>query len=173
MDEKQKMKEARKVMEAFDKQIKQSQNPIISPVSSNEFDNQGGEFASYGDGNSIGMGFDNQGDQSNNPAAPINIQTAVPKTHTQPTPEPIQRSDLCPQCGSLHPPLKPGEKCPNASVGDVVSEVGLDDTVINRHLVDIRNIILSNITSKEITDGKKFFQYAIIELTKSLEKYSE
>lgn len=80
-------------------------------------------------------------------------------------------SNVCPQCKTIHPPLRPGEKCPNASRD--VSKFGLDDTSVNKFIVDIRNIVLSQLSLKGITDGKKFFQFAIIELTKVLEGYNE
>ena len=77
---------------------------------------------------------------------------------------------VCPQCGLIHPPLRPGEKCPNAPIEK--NEAGIDDGDVHKHLVDMRNIILSKMKEKNIKDGKKFFQYAVIELTKALEKYT-
>ena len=188
MSEKENMEEARKIMETFAKQTERFQGgyspntPMPSdsiPPGTNEFDNQGGEFAPHGDGNDVGTGFDNQGTHiEEGIIKPANVQTLNPNTtlrpaHTQPTPTLEQRPDVCPQCKSMHPPLRPGEKCPNAGVGDTVSNAGLDDAAINKHLVDLRNIILSNMNSKGVKDGKKFFQYAVLELTKILENYSE
>lgn len=81
---------------------------------------------------------------------------------------------ICNQCGTMHPPLQPGQKCPLVSIpSDTSDSSGIDDAIINRHLVDMRNIIVNQISSKKIKNGKKFFQYAIIELTKSLEVYNE
>jgi len=80
---------------------------------------------------------------------------------------------VCPECKTMHPSLKPGQKCPNAGVGDQVSDSGLDDAIINKSLVDLRNIIIANLNAKGIKDGNKFLQYSVIELTKALEKYNE
>ena len=37
----------------------------------------------------------------------------------------------------------------------------------------MRNIIMAQITGKGIKNQKKFFQFAVIELTKALEGYNE
>lgn len=100
-----------------------------------------------------------------------NLQT----NQTKPGSTKIQTSGgECPQCGLLHPPLPPGEKCPNVALSNGENNLsGLTETEINKHLVDMRNIIISMIQQKSIKDGKKFFQYAVIELTKALESYKE
>jgi len=193
------MEAAAKIMQAFQNQTNMMQqgasNPAAaSPVTgTNEFDNQGGEFAAPGTGNAIGMGFDNQGEPDPiiqpvqpppqaNPVVQPQVQPVVQPQNQSPqaapsnpmsAPMPAQRADMCPHCNSMHPPLNPGESCPNAGIGEVGVRVGIDDTVINKHLVDMRNIIIANMTSKNIKDGKKFFQYAIVELTKALEVYHE
>ena len=187
------MEAAAKIMKAFHDQTNMMQPNATTPspmTGGNEFDNQGGEFAAPGNGNAIGMGFDNQGEPepiiqqviqppSATPVAQPQMQPPQPAP-SQPvpsspenTPMPAKRADVCPHCKSMHPPLNPGESCPNAGIGEVGTKVGIDDTFINKHLVDMRNIIISNMTSKNIKDGKKFFQYAIIELTKALEVYHE
>ena len=81
--------------------------------------------------------------------------------------------DLCKQCGTMHPPIAAGKTCPLISVTSDTKDSGLDDTIVNKHLVEMRNIIMTQISSKNIKDGKKFFQYAIIELVKVLEAYNE
>jgi len=187
------LKEAAKIMEAFQNQTKLMQgavNPINLPipVGTNEFDNQGGNFITPGNGNTIGMGFDNQGEENKtnlfqpvNPVAPAPVQQPIINTNNVPTapsnpsaaPMPAQNADVCPQCNTLHPPVKHGDKCPNVGIGDAGTKSGIDDTIINKHLVDMRNIIITQLDSKSIKDGKKFFQYAIIELTKVLEIYHE
>jgi len=101
----------------------------------------------------------------------------TPVTPSQPAPVSVPNIDapagshVCPQCKTIHPPLKPGEKCPNASQD--VSKFGLDDITLNKFIVDIRNMILSQLSKKKIENGTKFFQYAIIELMKILEEYNE
>jgi len=82
--------------------------------------------------------------------------------------------DVCKQCGTMHPPVAANQKCPLASVADEPDKSGgLDDAQINKHLVDLRNIVMAQLSAKGIKDGKKFFQYAVIELTKALEAYNE
>jgi len=89
-------------------------------------------------------------------------------------PTPGQKTDVCSQCGTMHPPLKPGQKCPLVSIDPETSNSsGIDDVTIRKYLVNMRNIIVSQISSKKIKNGNKFFQYAIIELTKALEMYNE
>lgn len=165
------LKEAAKIMEQF-RQQQMGGNQMSPPVQTNEFDNQGGGFGTYGDGNDIGMGFDNQGSNQFKPTmAPPRpkVQSSV----IAPASQPVGVSGACPECGTLHPPLRPGEKCPNAGIGDSLKSSGLDDTIINKHLSDLRNIIMSNISSKGVKDGRKFFQHLIISVTKSMENYSE
>lgn len=112
-------------------------------------------------------------DQS--PANPVNsvrpMGTPISKDkQTKPSYDP----NACRQCGTMHPPLPAGAKCPNASIiSSTEKDAGLSDVFINKTLVDLRNIILAQMASKKVKDGKKFFQYAIVELTKSLEQYNE
>ena len=81
---------------------------------------------------------------------------------------------VCSQCGTMHPPVQPGQKCPLKAVADDPSKTGgLDDVIVNKHLVDMRNIIMAHVSSKGIKDGKKLFQHCVIELTKTLEAYNE
>lgn len=196
MDENQKLEEAKKIMNAFQQQMSSSGQPSQSTQfqnssrgGTNEFDNQGGDFAGYGDGNSIGMGFDNQGNTQkkhminnprphvmNNPPQQQVVTNQGPVTMQSPPgggPMPSMRADVCPQCKTMHPPLKSGEKCPNVGIGEDGTKHNIDDATINQHLVNMRNIIISNMSSKNIKDGSKFFQYAVIELTKALENYTE
>lgn len=200
MSDEQRLAEAKKIMQAFQQQTEAMQggvNNVLNPPSqttraTNEFDNQGGDFAEPGDGNMIGQGFDNQGDPNAGPIINTTPPPPVPQPVTQVQPQPVTtpvvpttppqqtntappvaRPDVCQQCGSLHPPLRPGEKCPNVGVGDTLKDSGVDDAMINKHLVDLRNILMSQITSKGIKDGRKFLQYSVIELTKALEDYNE
>lgn len=85
-----------------------------------------------------------------------------------------ENTDACPQCGTMHPPVAVGTKCPMASVcAEPEKTGGLDDATVNKHLVDLRNIIMAQISSKGIKDGKKLFQHIVIELTKMMEDYNE
>jgi len=108
------------------------------------------------------------------PSTPVSMGGITNPSSPGNTPPPGQKSGVCSQCGTMHPPLQPGQKCPLAPIAPGLNTLdGLDDATINKHLVDMRNIIVANISSKKIKDGKKFFQYAIVELTKSLELYNE
>ncbi len=170
-------KEAARLFNLFQKQTNMVQNN--TPKNTNAFDNQGGEFGEYGDGNSIGLGFDNQ-----NPSNEMNVELPPMKKKEIPSnPSPnIDMSNMvlppnmevCPFCKTIHPPLRPGEKCPNAGL-DIKDQkkFNIDDTTINKHIINLKNIIINNMSSKNIVNGTKFFKYAIMELTKALELYEE
>ena len=93
-------------------------------------------------------------------SAPMPRSSGVPMT-----------GNVCPQCNTIHPPVKMGEKCPNSI--DDLKEKGMDESSINKFIVDLKNIITSQMSSKNIQDAKKFFQYATIELMRILEEYNE
>jgi hypothetical protein len=191
MSDNERLEEAKKIMEAFQRQTQMAANGGLpsraqTTTESNGIDNQGGGFGVHGDGNNIGMGFDNQGESNaglhppTRPAAQPQISQSpvyTPPSNGTPSMPPdnavMGRPDICPQCKLMHPPLRPGEKCPNAGVDSSIKITGIDDVIINKHLVDLKNIILSQLTSKGIKDGKKFLQYSVIELTKALEQYNE
>lgn len=150
----------------------------------NQFDNQdSGEFVQTQGGGE----FDNQGPvkpvvvppNPQNPNPPVNPQPGQPNiintTGVQMgvAAPPAKLENVCPQCGVAHPPLPEGEKCPNASVVNEVKDFKIDEAQLNTYIVNIRNIIISKMSEKNIKDGTKFFQYAIVELTKSMEKYNE
>lgn len=121
-------------------------------------------------GNSAG----NSPDQS--PINPVNsvrpmgpsIKTAPPKPKT------ISVADGgCPQCGTIHPPVPPGQKCPMAKV-KVKNEKGEEKEIdVNKFLAQLKNIIVSQSEQKEIKDVEKLFKNIILEVTKYIEGYSE
>ena len=129
-------------------------------------------------------GGDTQGNPDQSPGGPIMGNVATPKSvdpNSQAIISSVQNSSPaspaqgafanCPQCGSMHPPLRPGETCPMKKVE--VIEAGISDDDINRFLSALKNISVSQIQSKGIKDGNKLFQHLTIELTKILEAYSE
>jgi hypothetical protein len=59
----------------------------------------------------------------------------------------------CPQCGLIHPPLAPGLKCPLSKDKNSNGEV-IDSSDF---LVQIKNIVVSKIQTKDIKDSKKVF----------------
>jgi hypothetical protein len=171
-------------IQAMIAKMNQLKNYPTTDVHNNQsqFDNQGvnsGFVQTQGGGE-----FDNQG-----PSKPATI-TPIPKPQVNPqsgqpnlinttgvqvgvAPTPVKLDNVCPQCGMAHPPLPAGEKCPNASIANEVKEFKLNEAQINTYIVNIRNIVISKLSEKNIKDGTKFFQYAIVELSKSLDKYNE
>jgi len=183
LNNKQDAKDAKRLFELFQKQNGIISNNISNNVpttqlkNTNEFDNQGGEFCEYGDGNTVGLGFDNQ-----NPGNVNKIQIPQMNKKILPQSQPTSQSDtsglptgidVCPFCKTIHPPLRPGEKCPNAGLGEDQKRFNITDETINKFIVNLKNIIISNLSAKNIKDGTKFFQHAIIELTKIIEHYKE
>ncbi len=102
---------------------------------------------------------------SNSQAIMSNIQNSGPSSPAQ------GAFPDCPQCGAMHPLLRPGETCPMKKVE--VKEAGITDEDVNRFLTSLKNISVSQIQSKGIKNGNKLFQHLTVELTKILEAYSE
>ncbi len=79
----------------------------------------------------------------------------------------------CPECGMMHPPNTDGKPCGNAPTKATTS-TGVDlDQEINKYLVTLKNIAVSQIQSKGIKDVNKLLQYMTLEMTKLLEGYNE
>jgi len=77
--------------------------------------------------------------------------------------------DKCPQCGLVHPPLKDGTNCP---MRPVKSATGVEvDT--SKFLASLKNILISQIHSKQIKNVNKLMNEMIINVTKFLEGYKE
>jgi hypothetical protein len=79
----------------------------------------------------------------------------------------------CPQCGMYHPPVRPGEICPMKPVTVKAPDGTSQNIELEKYLVTMKTIIVSQIPKKSIKDPKKFFQNMIIELTKYIEGYKE
>ncbi len=109
-------------------------------------------------------GFDNQGFESKK-VSPHLIQTG-------PAPIPAPTGNVCSQCGTMHPPLRAGEKCPNAAnkIKDEKTNTVID---VNKYLNTFQSILISQIEKKKIKDVKKLYQNITIEITKFLEGYKE
>jgi hypothetical protein len=122
------------------------------------------------DGNTTSQGPDQT------PADPVNSVRPMGSNINGKPPQPAglkASSDSCPQCGMIHPPLQPGQKCPLAPVkvkGNNQEEKTVD---INRFLADLKNIIVSQSEQRGIKDIEKLFKNIIIEVTKYIEGYSE
>jgi hypothetical protein len=79
----------------------------------------------------------------------------------------------CPQCGMFHPAVRPGEICP-MKPSFVKSADGSNPQVeIDKYIVTMKTILISQLGKKSIKDPKKLFQNMIIELTKFIEGYKE
>ena len=91
-----------------------------------------------------------------------------------PTPKTLATAEgACPQCGTIHPPIPPGQKCPMAKV-KVKNERGEEKEVdVNKFLASLKNIIISQAEQRKIKDVEKLFKNIIVEVTKYLEGYSE
>ncbi len=107
-----------------------------------------------------------------NPDVNINSQAILSNVKQGSPPVPAQGAfSECPQCGSMHPPVNPGEICPNKKIE--IKGAGIKDEDINKFLVSLKNIFVSQVESKGIKDGNKLFKLLIMELTKFLEGYKE
>ena len=90
-----------------------------------------------------------------------------------PSPSLSASFDRCPQCGIIHPPVRPGDICPLKPI----TVKGADGTnvkvEVDKYLMTMKTILSSQLGKKNIKDPKKFFQNMIIELTKYIENYKE
>jgi len=109
--------------------------------------------------------FDNQGNDSDVAGTSVNngnIQQANPAGVSN------DNQQLCPDCGTIHPPVQQGQKCPNATI-EKQTGLKIDDAEVNRFLVQWRNILLSYISKMGIEDWKKEFQEVTIHIHKHLD----
>jgi hypothetical protein len=85
-------------------------------------------------------------------------------------PAPISASQgECHQCGLIHPPIQPGDKCPNAPLkvkGDQEQQINVNELVVK-----IKDILASQLEQKDIKDLKKFTGEMIMNLMKFCEDY--
>lgn len=91
------------------------------------------------------------------------VRTAIP-----PAPITSTQGD-CPQCGLIHPPLRPGEKCPNAPL----KIEGVDEISLTSFIVKVKDILSSQMEQKSVKDFKKFSSGMILTLMKYCEEYKE
>jgi len=92
------------------------------------------------------------------------------KVNTTPPPAVSTAQPSCPDCGLIHPPLQPGQKCPTSQTKVKDGEKTFDT---NKYLIMWRDIILSNIDKKKLKKPEELFKAATIELTKFVEGYKE
>ena len=120
--------------------------------------------------------------KANNPDIVVN-PTPAPVVHTAPTVTPANIAatpayippvegsvgNVCPECGTMHPPVAAGEKCPNAKM----NLESITDEEIGMFLSSIKNIIISQVEKNKVKDVKKLFQQSVVVLAKFLEEYKE
>lgn len=82
---------------------------------------------------------------------------------------PGMSNPICPQCGYAHPAIPTGSKCPLAK------EKAPDGKVIEfeAFFSSLKNILVSQIQKKNMTDTKKFLGNILMEITKISEAYEE
>lgn len=95
---------------------------------------------------------------------------AVANTGSHPS-QVVSALPTCHVCGMLHPPNADGSPCGNAPVGN--GNVVDLDMEINKYLMSLKNIAVSQIQSKGIKNINKLLQYMTIEMTKIMEGYNE
>lgn len=82
----------------------------------------------------------------------------------------------CPQCNTFHPPLGVGESCPmTTETSGITGEQipVMSDADINKYLVNLKNILMANIKTKELKDPGKLFQQVTLKVAEFLEGYKE
>lgn len=104
----------------------------------------------------------------------LNIQTLKNQIINQPPPMAANTIFTeCYQCGLIHPPLKEGEICPNAPIS-IEGENGTKKIIkVDNFLVSLKNIIISQVSQKNIKDPEKLLKHVTIELTRIIETYEE
>jgi hypothetical protein len=98
-----------------------------------------------------------------------NIISQISSNPAPPSPAPAASGGTCPQCGLMHPPVQPGEKCPMAPI------VTQNDTVVDptNFLTKMKLIISNQLEQKGVKDPEKFFQHLTVELLKARENFKE
>lgn len=136
-------------------------NPVLNQRESVDMhagiDNQG---ANYVDGS---LHTNKQHTQT---AQNMNIAPSSP-------PKPVHIEGGCRECGMIHPPLRQGEKCPNAMPKAKTADGEEKIIDVNKYLNNLRNILISQISMKGIQDVDKLFKNITLEITKYLETYKD
>jgi len=109
--------------------------------------------------------LDSHGDAMKEQAVIQSVSNSTPPTPAQ------GAFAQCPQCGVMHPPLNPGQRCPVAKVE--IKSAGITPDDVTRFTVNMRDIAISQIELKKIKDGNKLFKHLTVEFMKILESYKE
>lgn len=94
----------------------------------------------------------------------INEMTGGNKTNEIPT-----GLAICPQCGYLHPPIKPGERCPSAPV----KVEGISNDEVTQFLGNLKNILINNIEKNKLKNPKKLFQTIILKVNEIVSTFKD
>lgn len=115
--------------------------------------------------------IDNFNNQSHD-QTPDYIKNYVPPRTKTVKKEKVAPEGACPQCGTLHPPIPPGTKCPMAPT-TIKGEDGVKILNTDKFIMSMKNILISQIEIKKIKDPEKLFNNITIEIMKYLESYEE
>jgi hypothetical protein len=74
--------------------------------------------------------------------------------------------DLCPQCNTMHPPVRPGEICP---VAPVKSKTTGKEINFEKFLADLKIMLISQFEQRKIEDHEEIFRNIKLETMKILE----
>jgi hypothetical protein len=77
--------------------------------------------------------------------------------------------NICSQCGLSHPPIPVGTMCPMAKHSTTSGE----EIDYGNFLLNLKNIVTSQIDFKKIQKPKKMFAKLIVEFMKIVENYEE
>lgn len=116
--------------------------------------------------NAVPTGIKKQGPSLEEQRVLNSIQTGTP-VNTIPTTQ-----GTCPDCDMIHPPVQPGQKCPNAKVKVETAE-GKEQIDVTDLVIKIRDILVSQAEQKNVKDFKKFSGGLIVALMKYCEDYKE
>ena len=114
-------------------------------------------------------GVTNQPGAQSNPQS-IEEQRILSQVQSGGPPAPVASTQGdCPQCGLIHPPIGPGEKCPNAPLE---SKEGIKIDVSGL-VVKVKDILSSQLEQKNIEDLNRFTKEMVMALMKFCEEYKE
>jgi len=94
----------------------------------------------------------------------INQMVTTPKSNELPT-----GLERCPQCNYLHPPVKAGERCPNAKT----NIKGITNDEVTQFLGNLKNILLNNIEKNNIKNPKRLFQNVIMKVNEVVTNFKD
>lgn len=79
--------------------------------------------------------------------------------------------DKCPQCGTYHPPLQPGQICPMAK--DKPKSDGEKVVDFSQFIINLKTILVSQFEKKKVKDKNKLLNDVTINIIQFIENYTE